>query len=62
MQIIVSYHERDTYDVPDERWCEAMALCEGCEDDAFDFLMVAGRDFFCETDVTDRYIDAVRET
>jgi hypothetical protein len=58
MRIVVSYHARDTYDIPDEKWQEAMALCANDEDDAFDFLMDEGlEDFPCKMDVTDRYVE-----
>jgi hypothetical protein len=57
MWIIVSYHSRDTYNIPDEKWHEAMALCDNDEDAAFDFLMDEGlSDYDWDTDVTDRYV------
>jgi hypothetical protein len=61
MRIIVSYYARDTYDIPDEQWREAMALCAGDEDAAFDFVMGKGEDFLCDTDVTDRYVETIQE-
>jgi hypothetical protein len=61
MRVIVSYHARDTYDIPDEKWHEAMALCADDEDDAFDLLMEESADFFDSSDVTDRYVEIERE-
>jgi hypothetical protein len=61
MWITVSYHVRDTYDVPAEKWQEAMALCNNDEDDAFDSLMDVREDFLCKADVTDRYVEAEKE-
>jgi hypothetical protein len=60
MRIVVSYHVRDTYDIPDEKWQEAMGLCSNDEDDAFDFLM-DDDDMSCVSDVTDRYVEVVDE-
>jgi hypothetical protein len=59
MRITVSYHVRDTYDIPDGEWPEAMALCDNDEDDAFDFLMEEGEldDHVMSSDVTDRYVE-----
>jgi hypothetical protein len=57
MRITVSYHVRDTYDIPDEKWHETMALCGNDEDDAFDFLMNEGGGMFYKSDVTDRYVE-----
>jgi hypothetical protein len=59
MRIIVSYHERDTYEVPDEKWREAMALRGNDEDGAFDFLMPELEEYFVRADATDRYVEAV---
>jgi hypothetical protein len=59
MRITVSYHVRDTYNIPDEEWREATALRGNDEDDAFDFLMGVGlSDYAWNTDVTDRYVEA----
>jgi hypothetical protein len=58
MRITVSYHVRDTYDIPDEKWHEATAFRGDDEDDAFDFLMDEdGEDMSCVSDVTDRYVE-----
>jgi hypothetical protein len=59
MRIIVSYHVRDTYDIPDAKWQEATALCGNDEDDAVDFLMEEGEldDHAMSSDVTDRYVE-----
>jgi hypothetical protein len=62
MRITVSYHVRDTYGIPDEKWREAMALCGNDEDDALDFLMDEGlSDYDRNTDVTDRYVEVAEE-
>jgi hypothetical protein len=59
MRIIVSYHVRDTYVIPDEKWQEAMALCRNDEDDAVDFLREEGEldDHAMSFDITDRYVE-----
>jgi hypothetical protein len=62
MKVVVAYHERDVYDIPDGKWQEAMALCDNDEDDAFDFLMDEWGSFDCATDVTDRYVEVVEVT
>jgi hypothetical protein len=57
MRITVSYYTRDIYDVPDEKWHEAMALYKNDEEDAFYFLMEEGLREPVKSDVTDLYID-----
>jgi hypothetical protein len=59
MRIVISYHVRDTYTIPDEKWQEAMALYRNDEDDAVDFLMEEGEldDHAMSSDVTDRYVE-----
>ncbi|MDR1095481.1 MAG: hypothetical protein LBL31_03755 [Spirochaetaceae bacterium] len=59
MRITVSYHARDTYDVSDEKWREAMALCGNDEEDAFDFLISEA--YLEKSDVTDRYVEAEQD-
>jgi hypothetical protein len=63
MRIIVSYHSRDTYSIPDEKWLEAMALCNNDEDAAVDFLMEEGGldGYAVKSDVTDRYAEVAEE-
>jgi hypothetical protein len=59
MKITVWYNARDKYNIPDEKWREAMALCGNDEDSAFDILMGEGlEEFLYSGDVTDRYIEA----
>jgi hypothetical protein len=59
MRIVISYHVRDTYTIPDEKWQEAMALYSNDEDDAVDFLIEEGEldDHAMSSDVTDRYVE-----
>jgi hypothetical protein len=59
MRIVISYHVRDIYTIPDEKWQEAMALYRNDEDDAVDFLMEEGEldDHAMISDVTDRYVE-----
>jgi hypothetical protein len=61
MRITVSYHVRDIYDVPVERWLGAMCLCGNDEDDALNLLLEADKDVPYKTDVTDRYVEADKE-
>jgi hypothetical protein len=61
MRVTVSYHVRDVYDVPDEVWQEATAMCGNGEDGAFDFLISEPEEYPYKTDVTDRYVEAVKE-
>jgi hypothetical protein len=61
MRIIVSYDVRDTYNVPDEKWQEAIAVCNNDEDDAFDFLILKPEEYLEKADVTDRYIEVEAE-
>jgi hypothetical protein len=57
MRIIVSYHERDIYSIPDGKWHEAMALCNNDVENAIDFLIEKGLYEPSKLDVTDRHID-----
>jgi hypothetical protein len=61
MRITVSYHVRDTYNIPDGKWREAMSWCGNDEDEAFDFLMNGDESLACETDVTGRYVEVDKE-
>jgi hypothetical protein len=61
MRVTVSYHARDIYDIPDESWRKAMALCGDDEDNAFDSLMDGSDGFLCSSDATDRYVEVERE-
>jgi hypothetical protein len=61
MRVIVTYNEQDIYDIPDERWREAMALCDSDEDEAFNLLMDEGIEDLCRVvEVTDRYVRVER--
>jgi hypothetical protein len=62
-RVVVSYHARDIYEIPEEKWREAMALCGNDEDGAFDLLVEEGETeaFLQKSDVTDRYVDATQE-
>jgi hypothetical protein len=61
MKVTVSYYTRDIYDVPDEKWGEAMALCNNDEENAFYFLMEEGLREPSKSDVADLYVDVAKE-
>jgi hypothetical protein len=59
MRITVSYRVRDTYDVPDGKWREAVLLSGNDEYDAVDSLMEKDEldGYLIRSDVTDWYAD-----
>jgi hypothetical protein len=57
MRVIVSYHVRDIYNIPDEDWCKAMTSCGDDEDSAFESLIDGSDGFLRSSDVTDRYVE-----
>jgi translation elongation factor P/translation initiation factor 5A len=61
MRIIVSYYERDTYVISDEKWYEAMALCDNNEDDAVNFLLDEGETLLYAADISGQCVEVARE-
>jgi hypothetical protein len=59
MRVIVTYYERDVYEIPDDKWQEAMADSKDDVYDAFEYLSDEYDvcDWFYEADIDDRWVE-----